>query len=199
MAWKPDYVTTEQLRGWLGIAHTDLDSELALAATTASRAVDTSAGRQFGQVDATEEWFYTARWDRRRCRWVVEIDDIAVTTGLVVTCSGGTIAGYTLGPRNAVAKGRVWTELVIDPSSAVQPTDLAEDVAITGLWGWSTVPDPVKLATRIQANRFFHRRESPYGVTGSPESGGELRLLARLDPDVATSLGDYRRTWAGAR
>lgn len=199
MAWRPNYITTEELRGWLGIAHTDLDDELASAAMTASRAVDTASSRQFGQVDAVEERFYTARWCRRRCRWIVEIDDIAVKVGLVVTCSVGTITDYTLGPRNAVAKGMVWTELVIGASSAVQPTDLADDVAITGLWGWPAVPEPVKLATRIQANRFFHRRESPYGVTGSPDSGGELRLLSRLDPDVDTTLGNYRRMWAGAR
>jgi hypothetical protein len=198
MAWRPSYLTTEQLRSYLNIQHTDADDELADAIAAASRAVDRTASRQFGIVDTVEERFYLARWDRRRSRWIVEIDDIATTTGLVVTCSGGTITDYVLEPRNAVARGRVWEALVVNPTSLVMPTDTPDDMAITGLWGWPSVPSPVRTATRLQANRFFSRKDSPYGVAGSPESGGELRLLARVDPDVAVMIGDYRRLW-GAR
>ena len=39
-----------------------------------------------------------------------------------------------------------------------------------------------------EASRWFARRNSPYGIAGSPEMGSELRLLAKLDPDVAVML-----------
>jgi len=45
-----------------------------------------------------------------------------------------------------------------------------------------------KVATVLQANRLLKRRHAPFGVAGSPELGSELRLLARVDPDVAVSL-----------
>jgi hypothetical protein len=64
-------------------------------------------------------------------------------------------------------------------------------VKVTALWGWTAVPVAVKQATLLQASRFFSRRHSPYGVAGSPELGSEIRLLARVDPDVGVSLRDY--------
>jgi len=65
-------------------------------------------------------------------------------------------------------------------------------------WGWSAVPVPVKEATYLQASRFHSRRDSPYGIAGSPDQGSELRLLSRVDPDVAVSLSDFVRWWAAA-
>jgi hypothetical protein len=59
------------------------------------------------------------------------------------------------------------------------------------------VPSAVKQACLIQASRFFTRRYAPFGVAGSPESGSEMRLLAKVDPDVAVILGPYV-TWWGA-
>jgi hypothetical protein len=45
----------------------------------------------------------------------------------------------------------------------------------------------------LQASRFYARRDSPYGVAGSPDLGSEVRLLSKVDPDVAVSLADYVR------
>jgi hypothetical protein len=55
------------------------------------------------------------------------------------------------------------------------------------------VPSAVKLATRLQASRFMARRDSPYGVAGSPDAGSEIRLLSRVDPDVAVALRGFSR------
>ena len=48
-------------------------------------------------------------------------------------------------------------------------------------------------ATLLQASRLAARRDSPFGVAGSPDAGSEMRLLARVDPDVAVALEPYRR------
>lgn len=204
MAWAPDYVTSAELRSYLNITDSADDTELGYAITAASRAIDQDANRQFGVVGSVEERFYTARWDRQRCRWVVDIDDLMSTSNFAAETqdSDGTTVGaiddYFLEPRNAAAQGRPWTQLVVKPDSSFKPTGLANEVAITALWGWTSVPTAVKQATLLQASRLFARRTSPYGIAGSPDTGSELRLLARLDVDVAVALRPYRRWWAAA-
>lgn len=54
------------------------------------------------------------------------------------------------------------------------------------------IPPGVHVAALIQSSRLFHRKDSPYGIAGSPAEGSELRLLARLDPDVDALLSPYR-------
>lgn len=202
MAWAPDYIDTDALATFQRIGDTVDDVELALAITAASRAIDDHTNRQFGQVEVPELRRYTARvdwgrssqgsWGINQGAWVIDIDDLDDAADLVVTVPVNgvdtAITSYTLEPVNAVAKGMVWTRLVVDPASTVQPTGDPNEVSATALWGWSTTPLAVTLASRLQASRFSSRRDSPYGVAGSPDLGSELRLLSKLDPDVAVSL-----------
>lgn len=201
MAWAPDYVTAAELKAYLRISDTVDDVQIALAITAASRAVDRCASRQFGLVAAPEARTYTSRWDRIRRRYVCDIDDLMTVTGLTITNTQGSVTGYTLKAGNAPAKGRPWTLLVLDPQPTIHPTPwvtLEDDVTVTARFGWTTVPDPVKQATLLQASRFFTRRNAPFGVAGSPDLGSELRLLAKVDVDVAVVLGPYIRWWAAA-
>lgn len=193
MAWAPDYVTLAALKTWERISDNADDADLAVAITAASRAIDEHCNRQFGQVAAPELRRYTARPDYERRVWVVDVDDLDDATGLTVTIDGVAVTPYTLEPVNAVVKGMVWTRLVVSADSAVQPTGAANELSITVKWGWTAAPVAVPLAARLQASRFFSRRNSPYGVAGSPQDGSELRLLARVDPDVGVSLRRYRR------
>ena len=197
MVWAPDYVTSSELKAYLRITDTVDDAQLAVAISAASRAVDRFAGRQFGVVDQAEERFFTARWDRRRCRWTLDVDDL-MTAPVSVEVEGGTITAYDLEPVNAASKGQPWTSLAVKPGSAVTPTEETNGVAVTALWGWSAVPVAVKQATLLQASRFHARRDSPYGIAGSPDEGSETRLLAAVDPDVKVSLDAYRRRWWSA-
>lgn len=188
MAWAPDYVNVAELTNYIRVGDTLDDSELELAASAASRAVDLCTGRQFGLVDAPEQRFYPVTWSRARQRWVAVIDDLQTTTGL----SG--VSGYTLLPRNALQMGKPWEAMEF----ATDPRDDNGEIGPTARWGWTTTPQAVKLASRLQASRFVARRDSPYGVAGSPQQGSELRLLARVDPDVAVSLRHYVRDWWAA-
>jgi hypothetical protein len=187
MAWKPDYITVDQLKAYNKINDTKDDAELALAVTAASRAIDTFCGRQFGKVDAPEERFYEAKYDRHRGMYVVQIDDLATVEGTLL--NGEELDTANLYPRNAVAKGKVWEELRVES---------AGEVSITAPWGWPAVLNTIKFATKLQADRFAQRRDSPFGIAGSPTVGSELRLLSKVDPDVAVSLAAYRRWWAAA-
>ena len=204
MAWAPDYVTSAELTAFVHISDSVDDAQVAVAITAASRAIDLHTNRQFGVVAAAEQRFYTGRWDRQRCRWVVDVDDLMSTTNFAAITQDaegvtvGTIDDYVLEPRNAAATGRPWTQMVVRPNSAFKPTGVENEVAVTALWGWTAVPTAVKQATYLQGSRFLARRDSPFGIAGSPDVGSELRLLARLDPDVAVSLRGYIRWWAGA-
>lgn len=195
MAWAPDYITTGQLKSELRIDDTIDDARLARAVTAASRAVDRYTHRQFGLVDAPEARTYSARYSRSRRRWLVNIDDLMTTVGLVVATGAGGITALGFRPANAAAKARPWTRLLVDAASAVQPNDDVDGVTITARWGWTTVPVAVQQATLLQAMRFAQRNDAPFGVTGSPDLGGETRLLARVDPDVEVALSDYCRSW----
>jgi hypothetical protein len=182
MAWAPDYAQVSDLATYVRIGDDDDDAQLGLAVTTSSRAIDRHCRRQFGLVAAPEVRYYQPRWDRRSCRWVADIDDLMTTTGLLV--DGDAVVGPVLLPRNAAVRGEPWTVLAVDAS---------DEVAVTARWGWTAIPNPIKQACLLQASRLFARRGSPFGVAGSPEMGNELRLLAKVDPDVAVALAPYRK------
>lgn len=192
MSWQPDYITAAEL---VAFARTDSvdNAEAAVAVSSSSRAIDRHTNRQFGLIDMAEVRYYTPRWNCRRGRWVVDIDDLMTTTGLVVATAAGTITEYDLEPRNAAAEGKPWTRIVIRPANTVKIKGEDSEFGNTGRWGWTSVPVPVKQAAKLQGSRFLHRRDSPYGIAGSPTQGSELRLLARVDPDVAVSLTDFVR------
>jgi hypothetical protein len=201
MTWAPDYTTAEDLAGYVGMPGPDGNElQLGLAITAASRAVDKATRRQFGQVAAPEARYYTAFYDDVTLRWVVPIDDLMTTTGLSLAydSAGDLTFASSLDvplplPRNAAAKGSAWTELVL-ANTGTQATAVEGAIRATAQWGWATVPDSIVQATLLQASRFFKRKDAPFGLAGTPQNGGtELRLLAKVDPDVEVVLADYRR------
>lgn len=197
MAWAPDYATVGELRSFVDVSSSAHDDYLALAITAASRAIDARAGRQFGSVTTVVPRVYPVEYDRHAVTWLSSIDDVYTTSGLVVTVDGATCTGYTLGPRNASARGVPYTAIMFGSAATVQPSTTSE-IGVTGSFGWQSVPTPVKHACLLQAARFAARRNSPYGVASSPTSeGADMRLTAALDVDVAVMLNPYaRRVWA---
>lgn len=199
MAWAPDYVSLDALSSYLGlIDDTEEVGELAAAITAASRAVDKRCGRQFGVTSGAVERFYPAAYDRPAGVGFVETDDIASAAGLVVSIADVELdaTDYRLVPRNAASKDRPWTGIEFT-SGHVGPHTVAE-VSVTAVYGWVSVPEPVKLATLLQAARFQARRQSVFGVAASPApDGADIQLRAALDPDVYVMLTPYmRRVWA---
>lgn len=190
MTWAPDYVSVAELKDYLRITGNADDAVVALWCTTASRNVDDFCGRQFGQVVGLETREYTAVWDRHLGCFVAEIDDVQAVDALVVMDENATeITDFTFGPVNAVKKGRPYERIF---------SRVGGRLLIQAPWGWSAVPPPVKLGLMLQGNRLKARRNSPFGVAGSPEEGNEIRLLAQLDPDFKTSLKPFVRRWWAA-
>jgi hypothetical protein len=219
MAWAPDYATTGDLEDFMRVPDADDAAVEARAITAASRAVDKATNRQFGKVSAAEDRFYEAQWDRALCRWFVEVDDFmgnASDMTVFADYDGSAtyatqVTGFRLLDLNAAQKGKPWTRVLFPPSALFSTSvELVpywiRDTAVssrsvkvnTAAWGWSAVPVPIVEATLLQASRLVQRRNSPFGVAGSPEVGSELRLLARVDPDVDVVVRPYWRPW-GAR
>jgi hypothetical protein len=192
MVWAPDYSTTERVRNYLNIDDGADDVFIGAWITAVSRNIDNHCGRQFGTVDAAEERYYTPVWDRRAGKWYVTIDDLRAVTGLTIARDDATaVTEYTLLPRNAPAIGRPYERITLESCTG----ELAIESAF---WGWSTPAPSVEVALWLQAARLAARRDSPFGIAGSPSTGSEIRLLAQLDPDFRIALKPFvRKWWAG--
>lgn len=194
MPWKPDYLTLAEGKAYLRTADTLDDTEIPGWITAASRAIDKRCNRQFGQLSAPAARLYRRPlvYDANSALWLLEIDDCQDVTGMTVGGVAYATSGAVLLPDNAPADGRPWTRL----GFAIAPTPsyygAPTSVTVVARWGWSAVPAQVVSACKLQLSRWMSRRDSPQGIAGSPDTG-QLRLLARLDPDVATSLAGLSR------
>lgn len=209
MAWAPDYVTLAGFKAYARVDDDADDAQIQAAISMASRAADKQCGRQFGRVAAPEARTYTARFSRARgAVWYAELDDFPDLAGLAVAWDGladGTFS--TTVPTGAVVPWPVNNPLLGKPyerllfRAAAMPGIALDDryagLRVTLQWGWASVPPAVPGAVNMQVNRMHARRDAPFGVAGSPEQGSEVRLLAKLDPDVAVALERFRRrAWA---
>jgi hypothetical protein len=197
MPWKPDYATADELATFARVDDDVDDVQYALDVTTASRAVDRATHRQFGQT-TSEARFYTPRWSYTRSAWEIETDDYLSVTEVAVDPGDGTWAvvdsvRVVKLPANSATESRPYERIAVRSAYLPTFTYPLDCVRVTGIFGWSAVPVAIKEATLLQGSRLAARRDSPFGVAGSPENGSEIRLLARLDPDVLTSIKDYIR------
>jgi hypothetical protein len=137
----------------------------------------------------------------------VNIDPLATLTGLVVETDADDTGTYeTLWtittdfraePANAAALGVPWTRLVASGTKTFPITNTKfPGLRVTAKYGWPTAPPtPVKQACLLMAMKLFKRKDSPFGVAGSPEYGSEMRILPG-DLDAERLLRPYRRIWA---
>jgi hypothetical protein len=204
-AFAGDYCTADDLKAHLRISDTNDDAALGVAITAASRAIDHECNRQFGLTGSAVARLYTFRRVFIEGRAALALDDLQTSVGLAVALDldydGVFEQSLTLGvdydmyPWNAAADSKPWTHMVMRWTSRAYFPCFARGIQATGDWGWTAVPTAVQQACLIQAARFFVRRDSAYGVAGSPDLGSEIRLLARLDPDVALLLTSVKRQW----
>ena len=200
-----DYVSLADLKAHLRTTTTADDAALAVVITAASRAIDAVCNRRFGLAPAATSRLFTYHNETLDGQPAILIDDVQTTTGLVVTVDTKLDYSYSttltlnsdfdLYPWNAAGDIQPWTALVLRTTCATTVPNRARSVAVTGQWGWATIPSLVEVACLIQASRWFMRRDSWAGIAGSPDLGNEVRLLEKLDPDVTASLQPLVRYW----
>lgn len=190
------YVTLDEFKNTAELTGTNFaDYDIPMALAAASRGIDEYTGRIFYTSSSTQQMFY--EWGGSRC---LHTDDIvSLGTVQVDFDRDGTYettwtqdTDFKLEPYNAAFFGKPYEELGLLPRAIYyKPYWYPALVRITGTFGWSAVPSPVKQATTILASRLLRRaREAPFGVVGLGIDGAAVRI-SKADVDVAFLLEPF--------
>ncbi len=196
MALTNAYCTLSDLKTSLAIEDIADDTALEAAIQTASRMIDDYTGRFFyrdGTTAAPVVRYYTAQdWYTCNVDDFVSLSQIATDDNfdqLYTTIWQSD--DYMVEPVNNPRRGWPLSRLLaID--SYIFPYNLPQSVKVTAVWGWPSIPAEIAMATKLQASRLFIRRQSPFGIAGTPDLG-TVRLSSRLDPDVEALIRPFRK------
>ena len=188
------YCTMIEFRQRFGLATVDgaRDADIEKVIQAASRKIDLHCGRSFYSDTADSTKYFTAPSPYR-----VYVNDLQSVTALYTDDDGDQTyentwqtTDYYLLPENPPS-GWPYTYIEITPEGNYTfPRKLRKGVKITGLFGWAAVPDLVREACFLTANRYWQRRNAPFGVAGANEFGAPV-ILTKLDPDVIEMLAPY--------
>jgi len=187
------YATVAELKERVGISDVVDDAVLGAVLEAVSAGIDNYCDRRFDQVEEART-FSPRRVDRVLIDDCVSVSEVATDDGSRSYARVWAASDYDLTPENAAPR-EPYTVLAISPLGNYTLPILRKGVRVTGVWGWPSVPEPVHEACLIQAARVFKRKDSPFGITGTPEYG-QMRL-GRFDPDVAWLLEPYRKIAVG--
>jgi len=196
MAITNGYCTLAEFKQRFGITSVDSsrDADLEKVIQAASRKIDKYCGQSFYSDTGDSIKYYTAPTQYR-----VYVDPIQTITSLLTDDDGDqtyentwATTDYYLLPANS-PMGWPYTYIEVTPQGNYSfPRDLRNGVKITGLFGWSAVPDEVREACFLTANRYWMRRTAPFGVAGANEFGAPV-IMTKLDPDVIEQLSPFVR------
>lgn len=189
--------TVDDVKTSLGIEDTVDDLSINLAVEAATAMIQQYCGRQFTQDSVATSRVYVATNS-----YLVHVDDISTTSGLIVETDPGAngsfdqtwqTADYQLEPLNGLMSGQTWPYHTIRAIRSLYfPQDYNEAlVRVTARWGWASVPNAVKQAAIIQSITVFKSPDAPFGATPFQDTG-ILRLRSSLHPTAAALLSDYR-------
>ena len=158
--------------------------------------IDDYTGRFFYRNGTTQS--PVARYYTPLDPWTMNMDDSVSITEVATDDNFNqtwdtvwATSDYMLEPVNNPQRG--WpVNRMLAIGRYVFPYYLPQAVRITGVWGWTATPAEINMATLIQAARLFTRRQSPFGIAGSPDLG-TVRLTAKLDADVEALLRPFRK------
>ena len=192
------YITVAELRAFNHDTSALDPGGLQAHIDAATAKIDGYCGRYF-----TQDGTATARLFNRLDGCTVIVDDISTTSGLIVKTdrdgSGNyntTLSStqYVLRPTNGYLNGLAW------PYTSIRTLgnhwfnwagDYGPEVQVTAKWGWAAVPEPVKAACKLIANKLYKSGDAALGVAGFGEFGS---VTVRDLPDVAALLAPYRKT-----
>jgi hypothetical protein len=168
------------------------DADIELVIQAASRHIDQHCGRVFYSGIVGEVRYFTAV-----SRYRVFVDDMQAVTAVATDDDGDetysttwTAADYRLMPVNPLGWPYTWIEVKRLTENYFPRYTAA--VKVTGTFGWAAVPDAVREACLLQANRTWARRNAPFGVMGSNDFGAPT-VITKLDPDIQNLLAPFVR------
>jgi hypothetical protein len=191
------YASLSEFKAAVGITDSTDDGALQSVLDATDTLIDLYCDRKTGFGTASETRFYTAE----DYEYVLTDDLVSITTLQTDDDANGTYettwtAGtdYVLAPRNAALDGFPYTEI---DTSVTWPRNFPKDVylgvRVVGVFGFPAVPAAVKQAEIIQAGAVWNSRTAPFGVIGSADLGGILRMSRALHPEAALILEPYRK------
>jgi hypothetical protein len=191
------YATLAEFKAAVGITDSTDDAALQSVLDATDTLIDLYCDRKTGFGTATETRYYTAE----DYEYVLTDDLVSITTLQTDDDANGTYettwtAGtdYVLAPVNAALDGFPYTEIDTSVSWPRNfPKDVYIGVKVVGVFGFPSVPAAVKQAEIIQAGAVWNSRTAPFGVIGSADLGGILRMSRALHPEAALILEPYRK------
>lgn len=170
------------------------DTELARLITVASRWLANELGREFYQ--ATGAVVSSRKFDPPRGSTEVLVDDFSTVTGLVVVDAGTTLtidSDFAVSPvngRSASGETVAYYRLCKFNEAEWSNTEQGPTVVVTALWGWASVPAPVKQGVIQIVGDLLTSRDNSFGIVGI-DAGLASRL--KLNTYVEALSGDYAR------
>lgn len=194
MAYGDPYLSVQEFKARVASVGTANDGALLTVLTAASRQIDTKTGRRFDKTDTAVARDFAAR-DAR----FVDIDDLVSLTSLVTDNGSRTYpttwvsTDYDLVQIGGVDAFRPYGSIRTAPTGLqLFYTGVLHAVRVTGVWGWSQVPDPIKEATFLVANRLKSLWNAPFGITGASNQQGGMRVDAGdVDAFVCDLISPY--------
>jgi hypothetical protein len=191
------YATLAQFKAAVGITDNTDDTALQNVLDATDTLIDLYCDRKTGFGTASETRYYTAE----DYQYVLTDDLVSVTTLQTDDDANGTYettwtsgTDFVLAPRNAALDGFPYTEI---DTSVTWPRNFPKDVylgvKVVGVFGFPSVPAAVTQAEIIQAGAVWNSRTAPFGVIGSADLGGILRMSRALHPEAALILEPYRK------
>ena len=191
------YATLAQFKAAVGITDNTDDAALQNVLDATDTLIDLYCDRKTGFGTASETRYYTAE----SYEYVLTDDLVSITTLQTDDDANGTYettwtsgTDYVLAPRNAALDGFPYTEI---DTSVTWPRNFPKDVylgvKVVGVFGFPSVPAAVTQAEIIQAGAVWNSRTAPFGVIGSADLGGILRMSRALHPEAALILEPYRK------
>lgn len=193
MALTNAYCTLQDVKDALRVQDSIDDTILELNIETASRQIDDICERVFYSTTGT-------RYFVPRDSFVCEIDDLVSLTSLKTSSAADkiydvtwTAADYQLEPVNGIAGGMPspWTQIRAVDDYWFPLANGETTVELTGTFGWSAVPKPIKLATVLLSMRLYKRMDSPLGVAGVGDIG--VIRVSRIDPDIDALIMPFKK------
>lgn len=190
----------------LHITNIDTDDRISLAIDASSRLIETECNRRFwADTEASARTFVS------NDPWLVEVDDISTTEGLILQtdyAGDGTFGttwdaeDYQTEPLNGIMEGEAnWPVTVLRAIRSLYfpvwggiayPRPYTQAlVKVTAVWGWASVPSRVQQACIVQSIATFKATDVPFGATPFGETG-VLRLKQALHPTAAMLIEAYR-------
>ena len=163
---------------------------------SSSRFIDGECVRHFYKSAADETRYYTAT-DPAFIRTddLVSVTALYTDDGLRTYTNTWAVTDFDLWPYNAAADGRLYVQIVTAPYSNYWfYPGVAKGVKVTGIFGWPSVPDPIREACLLITLSTYKRRFGENLSSVSTVTAGGVVITPQDVPAGAwAKINPYRR------